>query len=258
MTDHIAIHDAEGVRTIAWNRPEKKNALTRAMYSAAAEAINSAQSDPAIKVVMLTGEGEAFTAGNDLNDFMMHPPVEGEPSPVEDFMVAVMTADKPIAVAVNGLAVGIGVTLLLHCDLVYASRMASFSTPFVKLALAPEYASTLTMPAAMGGAKASEMLLLGEKLNAEEAERAGLVARVFAEEEIREQTFDRCRRLARLAPGAVQDAKALLKMTPSEPLADRMKREGRLFAQRLLSEEFKEAATAFMEKREADFSRFGG
>lgn len=257
MTDHVTIADKSGVRTIVFSRPDKKNALTRAMYDAAADALNDAQTNSNVRVVLLTGSGDSFTAGNDLNDFLSAPPLEGESSPVERFMIALMSADKPVAAAVNGLAVGIGVTMLLHCDLVYASRIASFSTPFVKLALAPEFASTLTMPGAMGGAKAAEMLLLGEKLSAEEAERAGLVARVFADEELLDQATERCERLARLAPGAVKDAKALLRRAPDESLPDRMRREGALFAQRLQSDEFKEAATAFLEKREPDFSKFG-
>lgn len=257
MSDYVKISDEAGVRTITLARPEKKNALTRDMYDAAANALNGAQNDPAIRVILFAAEGDAFTAGNDLNDFLEHPPFsEDGPSPVERFMLALMESKKPVAAAIGGLAVGIGVTMLLHCDLVYASRIATFSTPFVKLALAPEFASSITMPAVMGRAKAAEMLLLGEKITAEEAERAGLVARVFADEELLEQATARCRKLARLAPGAVADAKALLR-APAEDLGDRMKREGALFSERLKSDEFKEAAGAFFEKREADFSKFG-
>ena len=257
MTEYVKISDAEGVRTIAFSRTDKKNALTREMYDAAANALNGAQNDPEIRVVLFAGEGDSYTAGNDLNDFLEHPPFsEDGPSPVERFMTALMEAKKPVVAAVGGLSVGIGVTMLLHCDLVYASRMATFSTPFVKLALAPEFASSITMPAVMGRAKAAEMLLLGEKLSAEEAERAGLVARVFADEELIEQATARCRKLARLAPGAVADAKTLLR-APAEDLAARMQREGKLFNERLGSDEFKEAAGAFFERREPDFSKFG-
>jgi len=257
MSDHVKISDEAGVRTILFARPEKKNALTREMYAAAAAALRQAQDDSAVRVVLFAGEGDAFTAGNDLNDFLEHPPFsEDGASPVEQFMRAVLEARKPVAAAVGGLAVGIGVTMLLHCDLVYASRMATFSTPFVKLALAPEYASTLTMPATMGRAKAMEMLLLGEKLSAEEAERAGLVARVYADAELMERATEKCRKLARLAPGAVEDAKALL-AAPAETVEARIEREAKLFNARLDSDEFREAAAAFFERREPDFAKFG-
>ncbi len=259
MSDQVRVEDSGGVRVIRFNRPEKKNALTRAMYAAAADALESARSDNAVRALLITGEGDSFTAGNDLNDFVQHPPwnePEGETPPVQRFMTALMTCEKPVVAAVNGLAVGIGVTMLPHCDIVYASRMATFTTPFLQLGIAPEFGSTITLPAVMGRAKATEMLLLGEKFSADDAERAGLVARIFPQEELFDEAFKRAKRLAAQAPRATLASKALLR-AEAEPVEPRMHREAELFAELLQSAEFKEAAAAFFEKRPPDFSRAG-
>lgn len=259
MSDHVRVEDSAAVRVITFNRADKKNALTRAMYAAAADALESAGAEKDVRAILITGEGDSFTAGNDLNDFVQHPPwsePEGETPPVQRFMTALMRCEKPVVAAVNGLAVGIGVTMLPHCDIVYASRMATFSTPFLQLGIAPEYASTITLPAIMGRAKAAEMLLLGEKFSADEAERAGLVARIFPQEELADEALKRARRLAAQAPRATLASKALLR-AETEPLEPRMHREAELFAELLQSTEFKEAAAAFFEKRQPDFSKAG-
>ena len=258
MTDHVQIEDADGVRTIRFNRPDKKNALTRPMYAAAAEALTGADEDPAIRVSILTGVDGMFTAGNDLMDFMEAPPHigGGDQPPVERFMHALYLAQKPVIAAVDGIAIGIGTTLLLHCDLVYASDRAQFKTPFVDLALAPEFGSSQTFVDAFGRAAASELLLLGATWNAERALQTGMVTAVTAPEALEDTALAAARKLAAKAPGAVRKAKELITMAPDD-LMIRIKVEGGAFADMLRSDEFKEAATAFMERRAPDFSKFG-
>ncbi|MCW5724775.1 MAG: crotonase/enoyl-CoA hydratase family protein [Maricaulaceae bacterium] len=258
MTEHVQVEDQGAVRVIRFNRPEKKNALTRAMYAAAAEALNDGGADKDVRCFVIAGQPEAFTAGNDLNDFMQAPPRIGadEPPPVERFMRALAGAEKPVIAAVDGLAVGIGVTMLLHCDLGYASTRASFRTPFVDLALAPEYASSLLMPARMGRAAASDLLLLCSVWDAPRALRSGLITDVFTPEALEGEVMARAEALAAKPPTAVRAAKALMTAEP-EPVMERIKREGALFSDLLQSPEFMEAATAFMERRKPDFSKFG-
>jgi len=257
MTEHVKVEDANGVRTITMARPEKKNALTHAMYAVMADAIVSAQSDASVRVVLLTGEGGVFSAGNDLTDFMQSPPSmeDGSESSVQRFLMAILTAEKPLAAAVAGVAVGIGTTMLLHCDLVYAAPSAKFKTPFADLGLVPEAASSLLLPARIGRARAAEMFLLGEVFGAEEALECGLVARIFPEESLIAETLVRCEALARKAPTAVRATKRLMR-GDIDALKTRMADEGALFAERLKSDEFSEAVGAFFEKRQPDFSRF--
>lgn len=258
MTDHVLVSDADGVRTIRHNRADKKNALTRAMYSAMADALREGDADSSVRVFILAGAPGAFTAGNDLIDFMRHPPDIGAepPPPVEFFMRTLVETRKPVIAAVDGIAVGIGVTLLMHCDLVYASERAAFKTPFVDLGLAPEFASSMLMPATLGRAAASELILLGETWGPERALQAGLISGVFPAETLDAEVMARAAALAVKAPGAVCLAKALMTLPP-EGVAERITREGRLFAERLKSPEFAEAAAAFMGRRKPDFSKFG-
>jgi enoyl-CoA hydratase/carnithine racemase len=258
LADTVLVIDENGVRTIRFNRPDKKNALTRAMYSAAAEGLEGANEDKAVRAVILTGAPGIFTAGNDLGDFMAHPPHigKGEMPPVERFMHALYKCKKPVIAAVDGVAVGIGTTLLLHCDLVYASSQAKFKTPFVDLALAPEFGSSMMFEKAFGRAAASDLLLLGSVWGAERALQTGLVTAVVKPEELEGVARFAGETLAAKAPGSLMAAKALMR-EPEEALEDRMKREGDAFATMLRSEEFKEAATAFMERRAPDFAKFG-
>ena len=246
------------MRTIRFNRPDKKNALTRAMYSAAAEALETSNEDKSVRAVILTGAPGVFTAGNDLGDFMAHPPHigSGEMPPVERFMHALYKCRKPVIAAVDGVAVGIGTTLLLHCDLVYASTQAKFKTPFVDLALAPEFGSSMMFEEAFGRAAASDLLLLGSIWDAARALQAGLVTAIVEPSELDGTARFVGETLASKAPGSLMAAKALMR-EPAEPLEERMKREGASFAAMLKSDEFKEAATAFMERRAPDFSKFG-
>lgn len=258
MTDLITVNDANGVRTLRFNRLDKKNAITRAMYSALAEGLEAANTDKDIRVVVIAGDEGCFSAGNDMMDFMQAPPHigSGDMPPVERFMRALMACEVPVIAAVDGLAVGIGTTLLLHCDLVYATARASFTTPFVNLALAPEFGSSQILPGIVGRAVASELLLLGEKWDAQKAEAKNLINAVLPHDGFEDAVMAIAQKLAALAPGAVKTAKQLINLPP-EGLPERIVREGGLFAGQLKSDEFKEAATAFMERRAPDFSKFG-
>jgi len=258
MTDHITVTNAGAVRVIRFTRIEKKNAITRAMYAAMADALDAAGHEPAVKTVVIAGAENCFTAGNDLMDFMEAPPQFGgvEKPPVERFMRALMACPKPVIAAVDGLAVGIGTTLLLHCDLVYASTRASFTAPFVNLALAPEFGSSQLLPGLAGRAAAAELLLMGEKWDAARAEAKGLVTAVLPEAGFEAAVMEKADALAAKAPDAVRTAKALM-AAPPESLEARILREGELFTKLLASEEFQEAVTAFLERRPPDFSRFG-
>ena len=252
-TNHVVVGRDGAVLTIAMNRPEKKNALTHTMYDAMADALAAAAGHASIRVILITGTGDAFTAGNDLGDFLNAPPVGGE-LPVQRFLTALSTAEKPVVAAVNGLAIGIGTTMLLHCDLVYAARSAVFSAPFVNLALVPEAASSLLLPHRIGHAKAAELFLLGGRMDAGQAEASGLVAAVFDDAALGAEALQRARALAAKAPGAVRATKALMKRG-GEPVAERMYAESAQFAVQLKSAELREAVKAFSEKRAPDFDR---
>jgi enoyl-CoA hydratase/carnithine racemase len=258
MSDLVLVENADGIRTIRFNRPAKKNALTRAMYTAAAEALETGEDDNSVRVYIIGGTDGVFTAGNDLLDFMEHPPHVGggEMPPVERFMQALLNVKKPVVAAVDGLAIGIGVTMLMHCDIVYASERATFKTPFVDLALPPEYGSSQVMPRMFGHVVAAELLLLGNVWNPDRAMQAGLITGVVNVEAIEETARIAARTLAAKAPGALRAAKALMRR-PEDDLRERIKIEGTLFAELLQSDEFKEAATAFMERRKPDFAKFG-
>jgi enoyl-CoA hydratase/carnithine racemase len=251
-TNDIAVDRDGAILRITMARPAKKNALTHAMYGAMADALRQAESDPAVRVIVLAGSGDAFTAGNDLGDFLApSPPAAGEP-PVQRFLQAISTAEKPVIAAVNGLAVGIGTTMLLHCDLVYAARSAVFSAPFVNLALVPEAASSLLLPRRIGHAKAAELFLLGGRMDAAQAEASGLVTAVFADDRLAAEVTERARALAAKAPSAVRATKALMRRG-EEPVADRMRAESAQFARQLQSAELREAVQAFREKRAPTF-----
>lgn len=258
MSDLVLVEDADGIRTIRFNRPDKKNALTRAMYSAAAEALESGDEDQSVKVFIIAGTGGVFTAGNDIVDFMERPPHVGggDLPPVERFMRALLTARKPIVAAVDGLAIGIGVTMLLHCDIIYCSNRSTFKTPFVDLALAPEFGSSQIMPQYLGHAVAAELLMLGNTWGSDRAYQTGLVNGTTAPDALEETARIAARTFAAKAPGSLRTAKALMKRPP-EDIAERIATEGGMFADLLRSEEFAEAAAAFMERRKPDFSKFG-
>jgi enoyl-CoA hydratase/carnithine racemase len=254
MTDTVEFRQEGGILEIRLNRPDKKNAITVAMYSAMAERLVAAEADPAVRVVLFTAAGDAFSAGNDLKDFIANPP-SGQDSPVFRFLRALSGASKVVVAAIQGAAVGIGTTMLLHCDLVVASRNARLSLPFVNLGLVPEAASTLILPRLIGHQRAAELFLLGEAIDAETAHGYGLVNRVVADGESAATARALAEQVAAKAPGAVRLIKKLMKSN-SATIAERMVEEGHDFGVQLASAELREAVSAFFEKRAPDFSKF--
>ena len=245
----------EGILTVRINRPEKKNALNIAMYGALADALLRADRDPAIRVTLLCGCDDCFTSGNDIADFVNFPPT-GPDSPVLRFLTAITLAAKPIVAAVSGSAVGVGTTLLLHCDLVYAAETATFQMPFVTLGLCPEAGSTLLLPQLIGHQRASELLLLGESFTAVRAEQLGIVTAVVPRIDLLHTARAKALQLAAQPAAAVRLTKSLLKRGNAEKLQETTLFEVRCFLERLSSPEAREALQAFMERRKPDFTRF--
>ncbi len=255
MTEHIHSELADRILTLRLNRPEKKNAVTTAMYTALLGAFRQANKDPGVRAILITGTGDCFTAGNDLSDFLQAPTTD-ENSAVSQFLQALVDLDKPLVAAVNGLAVGIGVTLLLHCDLVYAAEAAPFQTPFAKLGLCPEAMSSYLIPMTMGRARASELLLLGERFTAQTAREYGIVNAVLPANEVLPHAREKCLQLAAMPPNAVRTTRRMLKYGSRMALAETLRYELEQFGALLRSPEAIEAMTAFMQKRKPDFSRF--
>lgn len=253
MNAFIQASVADGIATLRFNRPDKKNALLAAMYADAAAALADAQADARVRAAVFTGAGDSFTAGNDLRDFLENTPRDAE-APVFRFMRALTRFDKPVIAAVNGLAVGIGTTVLLHCDLAYAAPGAVFQTPFVSLGVVPEFASSLLLPRRIGRARAAELLLLGEPFDARKALDLGLINGIVPADALAGTVRAKALRLAAQPPGALRAAKRLLSGDTDE-IDARIAVEAKVFGERLQSPEFKEAATAFLEKRAPDFSR---
>ena len=253
----IAVERDGSVMTLRMNRPDKRNALTRAMYTALADGLDAAAADPAIRVVMITGAGGHFTAGNDLGDFLAEPPRDGSETPVSRFLRTISHFPKPLVAAVEGVAVGVGTTMLLHCDVVYAAESARFQLAFVNLGLVPEASSSLLLPRLVGNARAAELLMFGEAFDAADAERYGIVNRVLASGELEAFVRSRAAALAAKPAGALRNVKKLMRYSTTNSVPERMAEEGAIFAAALQSPEAREAMTAFMEKRAPDFSRFG-
>ena len=248
-----------GVATIEIARPEKKNALTVAMYQAMSDALHAAVADPAVRAVLITGQPGIFTSGNDIEDFMSRPPgagSDGMDSPVFRFMRALLECDKPVVAAVTGAAIGIGTTMLLHCDFVYVSDEARLAMPFVSLGLVPEYASSLLVPQLMGNVRASEKLLLGDPFTGADAVECGIANAVLPAAEVVNHARRIAERFNGLPPGAVREAKKLIRGPQTEALLKTIRAEGELFAKRLRSPEAMEAFQAFFQKRKPDFSKF--
>ena len=244
-----------GVLTVKINRPEKKNALNVAMYGALANALERADEDPAIRVVLLCGCDDCFTSGNDIADFVNFPPT-GPDSPVLRFLNAITLAVKPIIAAVSGSAVGVGTTLLLHCDLVYAADTAVFQMPFVALGLCPEAGSTLLLPQLMGHQRASELLLLGELFTATRAEQLGIVTAVVPQADLLKTSRAKALQVAAQPAAAVRLTKSLLKRGNAGKIQETTMFEIRCFLERLTSPEAREALQAFMARRKPDFTKF--
>jgi enoyl-CoA hydratase/carnithine racemase len=244
-----------GVATIEIARPEKKNALTQAMYQAMADAIDAAQSDAAVRAILITGQPGIFTSGNDIEDFMQRPP-QSEDSAVFRFMRALVGSDKPVIAAVTGAAVGIGTTLLLHCDFVYVSDEARLAMPFVGLGLVPEFASSLLVPELMGPRRAAEKLLLGDPFTGEQAVECNIANAVLPAGEVVNHARRVAERFNTLPPGAVRDSKRLMAGPRREQVLRVIAEEATIFASRLRSPEAMEAFQAFFQKRQPDFSKF--
>jgi enoyl-CoA hydratase/carnithine racemase len=256
MSGTIETSRAGRVLLVTFHRPEKKNAFTVDMYRGLVAALAAASADDDARVVLLRGAGGAFTSGNDLGDFMQAPPQTPD-HPVLQFLRALARFEKPIVAAVEGPAVGIGTTLLLHCDLVFASEDAKLRMPFVPLGLVPEGASSVVLPRMVGPQVAAELLLLGDAFGAERARSLGLVNEVHASgEALHARALERATELARRPPAAVRASKALLRQTTVEEVVAAIDREAAIFAERLQSPEAMEAMSAFMEKREPNFDRF--
>jgi enoyl-CoA hydratase/carnithine racemase len=255
MSDDIRNSCADGVYRIEIDRPDKKNALTAAMYGAMADALAAADADPAVRVVLISGTGGNFTAGNDLADFLAEPPND-ENAAVFRFINALPVLQKPLVAAVEGVAVGVGTTLLLHCDLVYAGAAARFVLPFASLGLTPEAGSSLLLPLCAGHARAAELLMFGEPFSAQVAHELGIVNSVLPDGQVIEHALERCRKLTRQPAASLILTKQLLKRSRQALVRETMSHEAEVFRQRLHSPEAREAFAAFLEKRKPDFSRF--
>ena len=256
----IVTSKADGILTIEFNRPERKNAITGVMYQTMADALVDAEGDSAVRAILIMGKPEIFTAGNDLEDFMKNSaPVPGVPAemrPVFQFMRALAGSSKPVVAAVSGAAIGIGTTLLMHCDLVYAADTAKFSMPFTQLGLCPEFASSLLFAQLAGYPRAAEKLLLGEAFLAQEAYDMGLVSKVLPAAELMPFAQRQAAKLVALPAASIRTTKALMKRTRNEEVTQAMAAENERFGAMLLEPEAKEAFGAFFEKRKPDFSKF--
>jgi len=250
----ILSHVDAGVMTLTFNRVARKNSITAAMYSALADALEAANHDPAVRAVVIQGHETVFSAGNDIGDFLDNPPASAE-SPVFRFLRGLSSFPKPLVAAVCGPAVGIGTTLLLHCDLVYAGDNAAFSMPFVNLGLCPEAASSFLAPQLMGYPRAAEALLLGEPFMAEVALEMGLVTRIVPPGEVNALAQRQAQKLAAKPLSSLLETKRLMKKGNAGIVAERIAEEGASFGRMLTEPAAREAFGAFMEKRKPDFSQ---
>ena len=253
-TKHILTDSRAGILRIQINRPEKRNALTFAMYQKMADALIQADQDDSVRVVLLTGTENCFCSGNDLFDFRSI--AMGREHLRNPFVPAISGAKKPVVAAVSGVAIGIGTTMLLHCDLVYAGAKAIFQLPFVNLGLCPELGSSVLLPLLMGHQRAAELLLLGAPFSAETAREVGIVNTVCPEEELMTTALENARKLAAQPSASVCLTKALMKRGREAAVTAAIEEESIHFGKRLLSPEAKEAFQAFAEHRKPDFSRF--
>jgi len=244
----------ENILRIQFNRPEKKNAMTSNMYSTVAELLNAAAKDDETWVVLLHGAGDAFCAGNDLEDFLYNPP-KNDDSPQARFFAALIEFDKPLIAAVHGIAIGGGTTMLTHFDFVYAAEHTRFQMPFVNLALVPELGTSYWLPAQIGYLAAAELVLLALQFDACRAAELGFVTRIVAEADLMATALDTARKLTRQPAGAVRASKRLMKRTLTAQMTAAAELEFREYASRLQSGDAKEAITAFFEKRQPDFTK---
>ena len=250
MSDVLCSREG-AVAAIEFNRPQRRNAITAAMYTQLADAIEAAEADAAVRVLLIHGQPDAFTAGNDIEDFVKCPPLD-ENTPVFRFLRVLSRAAKPVVAAVSGPAIGIGTTLLLHCELVYAGENARFQLPFTSLGVVPEFASSYLLPAVAGYRRAAELLLLAEAFDARKALEAGIVTRVVADPLAAAR--ESATKLAALPAKSLRLTKELMKSRHREAVAEQLLVEGRLFREMLAEPAAREALSAFLEKRKPDFS----
>jgi enoyl-CoA hydratase/carnithine racemase len=253
---HIQSEVQNSVLHVVINRPEKKNALTSAMYEAMVEILQRAEADPGVRVIVLRGNGDSFTAGNDIEDFVQQPWKGQAVPPAEQFIRAVAFATKPVIAAVHGLAVGIGTTILLHCDLVYSAEDAKFMMPFVNLGILPEAGSTLLLPRLIGHQRACELLLLATPFSAQRAYELGIVNRVVAGDQLQATVAAAAQSLVEKPASAIRLAKRMMKEHLKADLDRVIREEVLAIAGRLDSPETSEALRAFLEKRKPNFSQF--
>lgn len=257
MTDHIKTELGDGVLTVTLARADKKNAITQAMYAALSDAAERARTDDAVRVLVFKGEGDSFSAGNDIGDFIAIGSQTDNPSDmaVFRFLKAMADLDKPVVAAVRGRAVGIGLTLLLHCDMVVVAEDALLSAPFINLALAPEAASSLLLPQVLGHQRAFEIFALGEPIDGKTAVAWGLANRAVPADQVEAVAVELAARLAARAPNSIRKTKRL--MRDAERIWELMQREGEAFGSQMKSPEAMEAFMAFTQKRAPDFSKVG-
>lgn len=247
----VTIEHQGAVALLRWNRPGKRNAITATMYARMAELLMAVDADPGVKAIVLAGTGPTFSAGNDIEDFIRHPPT-GSAAPVMRFLHALAALATPLVAAVRGPAIGVGTTMLLHCDLVYAASDARFGMPFTQLGLCPEAASSLLLPRLTGYQRAAEKLLLGDPFDAEEAQAMGLVNRIVAPEQVEAEALRQAHRLAAMSATVLRTTKALLKADPTQSVAARIDAEIAQFTCLLEGPAAQEALRAFMDKRRTD------
>ena len=254
MSEHVRIDSSGGILAITLARPERRNAITVAMYAALADAIENARADPSLRLITLRGEGADFTAGNDLADFMAAMPRDGEEIPVWRLLRALAVNEVPLIAAVHGNAVGIGTTMLLHCDVVLAADGTRFSMPFVDLGLVPEAASSLLLPRIAGRRRAARYLLLCEPFGPDEAMEWGLVSKTVPAESLESALAQTVASLLAKPAMALRLTQKLLRHEMSAEILERFELENAHFSERLQSAEVREAITAFYEKRKPDFA----
>jgi enoyl-CoA hydratase/carnithine racemase len=250
MTDQIVTTLKDGILQIRINRPEKKNALTQDMYAAMAAALSQADENAAARVVTLTGTGDSFTSGNDVADFLKRDDSSSDGRPVGAFLAAIAGTKKPLIAGVNGMAIGVGVTMLLHCDLVYAAEGATFQLPFTNLGVVPEAASSQLLPLMLGYRLAAELMLLGERIDARRAFDIGLINAVAPASELPALVAARAAAIAAKPASSILATKALLRRAP-EPTLARMSLENAEFARLLQSPEARAIMQAFLDRRRA-------
>lgn len=256
MTNRLNIDRPEpAIAVITIDRPDKKNSLTHSMYTAITETLNDAAKEPAVRVVVITGKGGCFTAGNDLADFLENPPQDHN-SPVFRFLQTIATFPKPLIAAVDGVAVGVGTTLLFHCDLVYATPDARLQLPFVSLGLTPEAAISFLLPRLVGHQRAAEILLTAEPFDTKTAHAMGLVNQIVTADQLMDTAMGKARKIVALPPVSIQETKRLMKVHQTPIVKETLIKEAEIFVRQLNSPEAREAFSAFLEKRAPDFSRF--